>query len=164
MKYHNLTFLIAFFTTILFGQESDFPYQLKKSDYVLVPIGISSKLFANYLDFTRMRVKLSFDLWGTLGSTNPTAILPESENVCLYLNGEFQGLYLLAERPDRKLFDLDSSLNGNNSSLIFQSKGETTFNKYIKNKWEQDWPNIEDINIIDENILSISNKEDLLLV
>lgn len=108
------------------------------------------QLFANYLDFTRMRVKLSFDLWGTLESTNPTAILPEAENICLYLNGDFQGLYLLAERPDRKLFDLDTSLNGINSSLIFQSKGETKFNEYIKEKWEQDWPNVENINIMDE--------------
>lgn len=108
------------------------------------------QLFANYLDFTRMRVKLSFDLWGTLELTNPTVILPEAENICLYLNGEFQGLYLLAERPDRKLFDLDTTLNGINSSLIFQSKGETKFNEYIKEKWEQDWPNVEDINIMDE--------------
>ena len=65
------------------------------------------QLFANYLDFTRMRVKLSFDLWRSLQPINPTAILPEAEYVCLYLNNEFQGLYLFAERPDRKLFNFE---------------------------------------------------------
>ena len=108
------------------------------------------QFFANYLDFTRMRVKLSFDLWRSLKSTNPTAILPEAEYVSVYLNGEFQGLYLLGERPDRKLFGLDNRPYGIKSSLIFQSKGESIFNEYIKDKWEQDWPNEENINIIDE--------------
>lgn len=118
------------------------------------------QLFANYLDFTRMRVKLSFDLWRSLKSTNPTAILPEAEYVSIYLNGDFLGLYLLAERPDRKLFNFDDKLYGLNSSLIFQSKGETKFDEYIKDKWEQDWPNEEDINIIDQvlpNIITFIN-------
>ena len=107
------------------------------------------QFFASYLDFTRMRIKLSFDLWRSLQPINPTAILPEAEYVGLYLNNEFQGLYLFSERPDRELFGFEKETSLNlNSSLIFQSKGETKFNEYIEDKWEQDWPNEEDINII----------------
>jgi len=88
------------------------------------------QLFAMYYDLPRMRIKSSFDLWRDLKSINPTAILPNSEYVALFLNGEFQGLYLLAERTDRRLFELDDAQNNLNSSLIFQASFP----------WEQNWP------------------------
>ena len=126
------------------------------------------QLFANYLDFTRMRVKLSFDLWRSLQPINSTATLPEAEYVNLYLNKEFQGLYLFGERPDRKQFGLQRSPLNLNSSLIFQAKGESKFDEYIKEKWEQDWPNEEDINIIDrilpDLIYFINNANDVEFV
>ena len=78
-------------------------------------------LFAMFMDLTDMRIKLAFDLWRSLLSTNPTAILPESEYVILYINGEFQGLYLLAEKNDRRLFGLEDAQDNGFTSLIFQS-------------------------------------------
>lgn len=108
-------------------------------------------LFALYRDPERMRNKLSIELWRELLPTNPTAILPDSEYVSLFLNDEFQGLYLLVEKNDKKLFDLDEEQNNIYSSLIFQAKEPTRFREYDPNSWEQDWPNEDDdIFIMDE--------------
>jgi len=108
-------------------------------------------LFAMYLDFPRMRIKLAMDLWNSLRPIDPTAILPDSKYVRVYVNGEFHGLYLLAERNDRRLFGLDDAQYNINSSLIFQSKRRFYFNNYQKDHLEQDWPNIDEgIYIIDE--------------
>ena len=122
-------------------------------------------LFAMYMDFPRMRVKMAFELYRSLESTNPTAILPESQYILLYLNGEFQGLYLLAEKNDRRLFGLDDAQNNINSSFIFQIKHYNNLKEYQKERFEQDWPNEdEDIFIMDqimtELVSFISNTSD----
>ena len=107
-------------------------------------------LLAMYSDFPRMRIKLAFELYHTLTPSNPTAILPNSEYVIVYINGDFQGLYLLAERNDRRLYGLDDAQNNIHSSLIFQAKGNIAFKTYNPLKWEQDWPNdYEGIYIMD---------------
>ncbi len=118
------------------------------------------QLFASYLDHTRMRTKLAFDLWRSLLPSNPTAILPKSKYVALYINHEFQGLYLLSEKQDRRLFILDDAQNNLNSSLILQTRsGYENFRDM--GVWEQDYPNIEDgINIsyqIMENLIHFIN-------
>ena len=93
------------------------------------------------------------------------AILPDSEFVCLYVNGEFEGLYLLAEKINRRLFDLDDAQNNIDSSLIFQVKYFADFREYNQDRWEQDWPN-EDENIyIKDEILTeltkfVNNSDD----
>jgi len=115
-------------------------------------------LFSLYLDYPRTRIKLSFELWRSLLPTNPTAIFPNSKYVCLELNGEFQGLYLLAEKNDRTLFNLDNPLNNINSSLIFQAKYESTFGIYDPSAWDQDWPNdYEGFSIMNEVLLNLFN-------
>ncbi len=40
--------ILHFFPSILFGQQTDFPYKLKKSDLIIVGVGLSSRLIANY--------------------------------------------------------------------------------------------------------------------
>ena len=115
-------------------------------------------LFASYYDYTRLKTKLSFNLWRILLSeNNPTAILPRSRYVLLYFNGNFQGLYLLAEKNDRKLLGIDetTATNNTNSSVIFQAKGYTTFTVYEKDRWEQDWPNEDDGFYVKDKILPI---------
>jgi len=103
------------------------------------------QLFAMFLDLPHMRVKLSFDLWRSLHPTNPTAILPDSEYVCLYINGKFQGIYLLAEKNDRRLFELNNPQNNIYTSLIFQAGShEKNFIDYSEDDWDQDWPNEEE--------------------
>lgn len=112
------------------------------------------QLFSMWCDLTRMRIKLSFDLWRSLEDTNPTAILPESRYVNLFLNGEYQGLYLLLEKNDKKLLQLDAAQNNIDSSLIFQSKGSSTLIEYVEDDWEQDWPNEGEGIYIMEEILT----------
>jgi len=114
------------------------------------------QLFASYYDYTRLKVKLSFNLWRNLFTeNNPTAILPRSRYVLLNFNGNFQGLYLLAEKNDRKLFGIDktTATNYTNSSVIFQAKDYTNFTEYEKDKWEQDWPNEDEGFYVKDKIL-----------
>ncbi|TFF90865.1 MAG: hypothetical protein EU548_00865 [Promethearchaeota archaeon] len=113
------------------------------------------QLFALFLDYPRMRIKLSFELWRSLEPLNPTAILPESEYVSLYLNGEFRGLYLLSEKNDRRLFDLDDAQNNLDTSLILQAKSYEIFKEVKDNYlgWQQDWPNEDDGIYIKNTIL-----------
>jgi spore coat protein CotH len=111
-------------------------------------------LFALYNDHQRLNTKMSMDLWRSLSDDNPTAILPRTKYVNLYLNGKFHGLYLLAEKDDRRLFEFDDAQNTLDSSLIFQAKYWTTLSKYEKNCWEQDWPNEDEGLYIMDQILS----------
>ena len=111
-------------------------------------------LLAMYLDYPRMRIKMCFDVWGRLEPTNPTAIAPESEYVTLFLNGEFEGLYLLVEKNDRRLYGLEDVQNNINSSFIFQVKGHTILDTYLPAAWEQDWPNEDEGIYIMEEILT----------
>ncbi len=106
-------------------------------------------LFSLIKDHGRMNVKLSMDLWRSLKSENPTAILPATRYVRLYLNEKFQGLYLLSEKNDRRLFELDTRQRDFDTSFIFQVKFRTTLKEYEKILWEQDYPNLEDINVMD---------------
>ncbi len=110
-------------------------------------------LFAMYMDHTRMRVKLSFDLWSKLQDEDSHAVLPESKYVSLFVNRKFQGLYLLAEKHDRKLYGLDKDFNGINSSLIFQPILHTYYDEYEDDKWDQDWPNQKKDDEIKDEIL-----------
>jgi spore coat protein CotH len=111
-------------------------------------------LFSLYNDHQRLNTKLSMDIWRSLDSDNPTAILPRSRYVKLYINGEFIGLYLLAEKEDRRLFKLDDAQNSIYSSLIFQAKYWTILDKYGKDCWEQDWPNEDEGIFIMDQILT----------
>jgi len=111
-------------------------------------------LLAMFLDYPHMRIKLSFDLWRSFKPLNPTAILPKSEYVAVYFNGEFKGLYLLVEKIDRRLFDLDSAQNTLDSSLIIQAKSNNIFKKSNFNAWQQDWPNEDDGIYIKDTILA----------
>lgn len=109
-------------------------------------------LLSMFSDLNHMQIKLALKLWKSLKPTNPTAILPDSEFVYLYINNDFRGLYLLIEKDDRNLFGLDDAQNNINSSLIFQScYWHRNFYSYLKEDWEQDWPNEgENIFIMDE--------------
>jgi len=106
------------------------------------------QLFAMYLDYPHMRVKLCLDIWRSLETTNPTAILPDSEYVNFYLNEEYIGLFLLTEKNDRKLFGLNRGENSIESSLIFQLKAFADLRTYDAEVWEQDLPIADDKTIM----------------
>lgn len=85
------------------------------------------------------------DIWRMLIETNPTALLPESEYVFLFINDEFQGLYLFAEKQDRRLYGLDETTGDNKSSLVFQCQaGPVSFDTYESDDWDQDYPNSDE--------------------
>jgi len=129
-------------------------------------------LFAMYNDLPKMQIKLAMELYRKLYATNPTAILPSSRYVILYLNGKFQGLFLLAEKNDRKLFGLDkvNAAEPLNSSFIIQSSYDhENFKYYLNEEWEQDYPNQEEgegfyimDTIMTDLVLFVSNTSDEL--
>jgi len=88
-------------------------------------------LMAMYSDLNHMQIKLAFDLYRSLKPSNPSAILPESEFICL---------------------GLDDAQNNIYSSLIFQSSYfHRNFITYLNEEWEQDWPNEDEgIYIMDD--------------
>jgi len=122
------------------------------------------QLFAMYLDYPHMRVKLCFDIWRSLETTNPTAILPDSEYVNVYINEEYIGLFLLTEKNDRKLFKLDRGQENLDSSLIFQLKAFSNLRTYDAAVWEQDLPIADDKAIMNyimtELVAFINNSTD----
>jgi len=110
-------------------------------------------LHANYNDFTRMHAKIAYDLWRNIQNTSQ-ATLPDSRYVVLFLNGDFLGLYLLAENFDRKLLDLSDKQDGvQNTSLIIQAQGGGDFTNLF-GIWEQQWPDLIDVDkyLIDQVI------------
>ncbi|TFF90917.1 MAG: hypothetical protein EU548_00605, partial [Promethearchaeota archaeon] len=122
-------------------------------------------LLSMYIDFPRLRIKMGMELWNSLEDYNPTVTPIESEYVCLYMNGEFQGLYLLTEKNERRLFGLDDAQNNIHSSLIFQVKYPSYLTKYESANWEQDWPNEDEGIFIMEEIMTdlidfINNSDD----
>lgn len=136
-------------------------YRLKLSQDISL-LGMKKEddwnLYALYLDFPRMRIKFASDLWGSLKPTDPTAFSVDSKFVSVYLNGEFQGLYLLSQRYNRKFFGLEDAQNNVNSSLIFQAKGKCCFAYQNRGRWCQDWPNeYEDYYIIDQVLYEITD-------
>ena len=116
------------------------------------------QLFALFLDLSNVRIKLSFDLYRSLLPINPTTILPNSHFVCLYINGEYQGLYLLSEKNDRRLFGFDDAKNDISSSLIFQAGARRNdLKNYKYSDWSQDWPNEDEgIYIMDDIMTELS--------
>ena len=80
----------------------------------------------------------------------------------LYFNGNLQGLYLLAEKNDRKLFGLNKTLQNNtDDSLIFNAKDPSNFYRYEADKWEQDWPNEDEgYYIMDDVMTDLKNEEE----
>jgi spore coat protein CotH len=65
-------------------------------------------LNAAYIDRSLMRHKLSYDLFRSLSTKEHPRFAVASRFVEVYLNGEYNGAYLLMERADRQLFELRS--------------------------------------------------------
>jgi len=126
----------------------------KQTSYLGMRTDDDWQLFAMYLDYPHMRVKLSFDLWRSLELTNPTAILPDSKYVNVFINEDYIGLYLLTEKNDRKLFGLDRGQDNMDSSLIFQLKDFCDLREYKSRTWEQDLPIPDEDTEIMDRILS----------
>jgi spore coat protein CotH len=79
------------------------------------------RLSASYFDRSFIREKLSYDLFKTLSKEN---ISPESRYVEVFLNGNYQGLYLLSRRVDRNIFSLSNyDQDDKDHSVIYEATG-----------------------------------------
>ncbi len=112
------------------------------------------ELHALFTDTTKLRVKLAIDYWNQIQQLEHTK-LPESEYIILYLNNEFQGLYLLVEKVDNQLIN-NEEVNDFYSSFIIQAMGASTFDD-PPGQWDQEWPAIADYNVVDKLIPELSN-------
>jgi hypothetical protein len=108
-QYYKHSFSVAFARdTVLFqGWKSD-------DDYIFN---------ANYIDKTFIRHRLSYDIFKLFTATN---IAPKSHFKNLYLNNDYQGLYLIMEEVDRSLLGIRKT----DSTAIILKDG-ALFSDYI---------------------------------
>lgn len=113
-------------------------FQLREDDdWILLPPG-------NNLD--AFRTKMAFDVYNMLDHENSKCKLPNNKLVEVYINGNYQGLYLLTERIDRKFMDLEQEDVNNpqeNDAIYKASNWDGDFHTIpiSENFWEQLYPN-----------------------
>ncbi len=100
----------------LLGMNSD-------EDYILDAI---------WNDYSKIRTKLSFDLWNQITSYNVNydKFDYDTEYVELYINQEYNGLYLLKEFIDWKMLDV-SKFTENNSGIVLKGNGYANWDKEL---------------------------------
>lgn len=85
-------------------------------------------LDALYSDYSKIRNKLSFDLWNEINSVSGNTVNNDlhGEYVEVYINHEYQGIYLLKEFLDWKKLDLDKN-NENGSGILIKGAAYAQF-------------------------------------
>ncbi len=94
-----------------------------------------------YSDYSKIRTKLSFDLWNQINSYAPNKFDNdlEMEFVDVYINNEYHGIYLLKEFFDRKKLDLEKYSEKDTGILLKGIQyGEIDWNNYEITKHSQD--------------------------
>lgn len=97
-------------------------------------------LDALYADYSKIRNKLSFDLWNEMNSytSNNFNNDIEMEYVEVYINEEYHGLYLLKEFVDWKKLDLDKNSEDDSGILIKALQyGDLDWDRYDEDKSTQ---------------------------
>ena len=115
-------------------------------------------LDAMYIDKSRMRNKVSMELWKDICASSRFKNVygkpyTQSKFIELFLNSQYKGLYCISERYDRKQLDLthfDGSLNG----VLYKSESWTNTTKFTSladtsvsklwDGWEQKYPDPEE--------------------
>ncbi|KKM82679.1 hypothetical protein LCGC14_1317120, partial [marine sediment metagenome] len=110
-----------------------------------------------------LRTKMAFDVYNMLKENDSNYMLPRSKLVEVNINGNYQGLYLLSERIDRKMMNLDQEniVNPKENDVIFKTTdwdGDFFTIPNISNSpWEQLYPNIVDLSQIPINLTQFIN-------
>lgn len=97
-------------------------------------------LDALYSDYSKIRNKLSFDIWNEMNSytSNNFNNDIEMEYVEVYINQEYHGLYLLKEFVDWKKLDLDKNSEEDSGILMKALQyGDIDWEKYEEDKYHQ---------------------------
>jgi spore coat protein CotH len=77
------------------------------------------RISASYTDRSFLREKLAYDIFKTFSDDN---IAPESRYVEIYLNGSYQGLYILSRRVDRNMFSIPNfSQDDTTHGIIYEA-------------------------------------------
>ena len=118
-------------------------------DWLLLPQG-------KYLD--SLRTKMAFDIFNMIYNDDSYYRLPQSKLIEVFINGNYEGLYLLCERVDRKMMDLEleNINNPEENDAIFKTNNWDgdfyTSPTSIDPLWEQIYPNIVDFSDIPKNL------------
>ncbi|MHA1728345.1 MAG: CotH kinase family protein [Promethearchaeota archaeon] len=130
-------------------------------DWLLLPSKTNSDAF---------RTKIAFDIYNMLIEDNLDNVdirLPDSELVDVYINNDYQDVYLLSERIDRSSLNLyqEDAQNLENNDMIFKSTNwdgdfYTQFDE-SNSSWEQLYPNELNFSYIPLDLTSfISNSSE----
>jgi len=136
------------FSFELFQRENLFQIR-DDDDWLLLPPG---------KNLDSVRTKMAFDVYNMLKELDPSYMLPHSKLVGVSINGNYQGLYLLSERIDRKLLNLDQEniINLKKNDMIFKITNWDgdffTIPNSSNSPWEQLHPNTVDFSQIPTNL------------
>ena len=136
------------FSFELFQREDLFQIR-DDDDWLLLPPG---------KNLDSLRTKMAFDVYNMLKENDSNYMLPQSKLVEVNINGNYQGLYLLSERIDRKMMNLDQEniANPKENDIIFKTTdwdGDFfTIPNITNSPWEQLYPNIVDLSQIPINL------------
>lgn len=102
-------------------------------------------LNAAFIDRSLMRHKLAYDLFLKMGTKEKPRYAAASRFVEVYLNDDYQGIYLLMERINRKLLNLRKfDTNNFTHSCIYKAVDHAAnFDQVGYNGYEQQEPDIE---------------------
>ncbi|MFW9895312.1 MAG: CotH kinase family protein [Candidatus Thorarchaeota archaeon] len=136
----------------LFQNENLFQIR-EDDDWILLPPGKNLDAF---------RTKMAFDVYNMLNHQNAKCKLPNSKLVEVYINGNYQGMYLLTERIDRKFMDLEQEdVNSfqENDAIYKASNWDGDFHTIpsTENLWEQLYPNTIDLSQLPRNLTEFIN-------
>lgn len=102
-------------------------------------------LDAMWIDKSRLRNKISFELWNKMDGNKHFGI--KSELVVLFLNNENQGLYCLSENINPEFLNLNNpgavlykATDWANGATIFETYSNSTPMNYFWDGWEQKYP------------------------
>jgi len=119
-------------------------------DWLLLPSG---------KNLDALRTKLAFDIYNMIQNNDSDIRLPHTKLVEVFVNGVYQGLYLLSERIDRKMMDLEIQENlgtPEENDMIFKATNWDgdfyTYPDSLNTPWEQIYPNNVDCSNILKNI------------
>ena len=129
------------FSFELFQRENLFQIR-DDDDWLLLPPG---------KNLDSLRSKMAFDVYNMLKENNTDYLLPHSKLAEVYINGNYQGLYLLSERIDRKMMNLDLE-----NDMIFKINNWDgdffTIPNLTSSPWEQLHPDSVDYSQIPINL------------
>ena len=92
-------------------------------------------LDAMWNDYSKLRTKLSFEIWNQMSSNNVNydKFDYDAEYVELYINQEYSGLYMLKEFIDWKMLDVNK-FTEENTGIVLKGNGYAKWDQELYNQ------------------------------